>query len=341
MGSYIFLFGFVLEIQSLQSTFRNPHIGPSRPRVMSATQTQDRCACSNRRPPGPPAFLQTILISDYGRLGVYRPIIQERRPRTPMPNAVRRIANQPKFSTADPSLTSFLRFPSEVRIQIYRQLLRYNGTIQYGVCSTHLCLVCREHRLGKPEEFRHRLFPAILECCRLINREGSEVLYGDNCFRIEHWDRYYYAAKTWALASGSVQFIKRIHLDQYDRAQTQVTLDNTKLFPNLQQLSVEFYDSRLKWWQDFLPIIAENLRHISRVLLVVNIDYETRGRLWWEQQNSGRTIKELCLRTYQPVLMEQIMCWKNKSVRWDFEEETDELARSYGALGKVKLFLNS
>src|SRR3569833_1346238 len=43
--------------------------------------------------------------------------------------------------------------------------------------------IAADHRSFRYLWFRHGLFPAILECRRIINTEGTEVLYGENLFK--------------------------------------------------------------------------------------------------------------------------------------------------------------
>jgi hypothetical protein len=103
--------------------------------------------------------------------------------RTPAPNAVRRIANTPTFSTTDASLTTFFRFPPEIRLQIYRLLLIADGGIKYHVCLLKTCFLVPPELRGK-KKYRHGLFPAILETCRTIHREANPILYEKNEFKV-------------------------------------------------------------------------------------------------------------------------------------------------------------
>jgi hypothetical protein len=108
--------------------------------------------------------------------------------RTPAPNAVRRIANTPTFSTTDASLTTFLRFPPEIRLQIYRLLLIADDRIRYHVCVRKMCFLVPPELRGK-KEYRHGLFPAILEpaassikkqiqfCMKRMNLKSTAALF--------------------------------------------------------------------------------------------------------------------------------------------------------------------
>ena len=310
---------------------------------MSAAYERDRCGCSHQRVPGPPTFTQLTLIGDHNNhLSIFRPVRQVRHRRTPAPNAVRRIANEPNFSTANTSLTSFLRFPPEVRIQIYQQLLIFNDTIQYGICATHLCLVVREYGVKKrPLEYRHRLYPAILECCRAINQEGSEVLYGGNRFCIEPWDRHKLVSKTWALASSAISLIRSVQFSQHGGGELPATLKVTNIFPKLQHFSYELFDGQVDCWQDFLSTVAEQLKQIPKVLLVVHLSWVAAEYLWRQHHRSRRMTGEFSSQTYQRLWIEQIMSQTHQDVQWKFEAETDELDLTYGSIGKLEILLNT
>jgi hypothetical protein len=310
--------------------------------AMSTANKQARCACSHQRPRAP-TYTQFILSGDHNNnLSLSRPITQVRHRRTPAPNAVRRITNQAKFSTGNPSLTSFLRFPPEVRVQIYGELLLCNDTIQYGMCATHMCLVVHEHWLKKrPVEFRHRLHPAILECCRVINEEGSEVLYGQNRFQIDHWDGHRHVSKTWPLAPSAIRLIRSLHLPHHKDPKPPVMLKVTKLFPKLAHLTVELHDGQVDRLQDFLLIVAKQLKQIREVLLLVHLSWTAGEGLWRRHHRSERTTKAFSSRSYRWLWIEQVKCQIHQDVHWEFEEETDGLSASYGSIGEMKIVLNT
>lgn len=137
----------------------------------------------------PPSYTQTILNSSNGYSQLRVP--QTRQYCTPAPNAVRRMANTPSFTTTDPRLTSFLRLPAEIRLQIYALLLLADKSIPYGLCPTKSRFVLRSGLPGQPyirgalPYTRIAIFPSILRCCRLIHREGTPILYSRNTFELE------------------------------------------------------------------------------------------------------------------------------------------------------------
>jgi hypothetical protein len=128
--------------------------------------------------------------------------------RTPAPNAVRRIANTPTFSTTDASLTTFFRFPPEIRLQIYRLLLIADGEIKYHVCLLKTCFLVPPELRGK-DKYRHSLFPSILETCRTIHREANPILYEKNEFKVNCCS---VSSRVLELPCSSVLQITKIHM---------------------------------------------------------------------------------------------------------------------------------
>jgi hypothetical protein len=82
------------------------------------------------------------------------------------------------MSSNSTSLPPILRMPPELRLKIYRHLLRSNETV-------------RMKRLQDDDEYvRHLncLFPTILSTFQLIYNEAMGVLYGENVFRAHRTD---------------------------------------------------------------------------------------------------------------------------------------------------------
>jgi hypothetical protein len=127
--------------------------------------------------------------------------------RTPAPNAVHRIANTPTFSTTDVSLTTFFRFPPEIRLQIYRLLLIADCGVKYHVSSKNVLPSPPE--LREKNKYRHGLFPAILETCRTIHREANPILYEKNELKVNCGS---VSSRLLELPCSSVLQITKIHL---------------------------------------------------------------------------------------------------------------------------------
>ena len=84
---------------------------------------------------------------------------------------------------------SFMSLPLEIRLQIYRYLLSDWEYVFY-LHSAHarqvkvLKLLSSVSGWEKTFEFQ----PAVLRCSRQICNEAINVLYGENCFRLENVD---------------------------------------------------------------------------------------------------------------------------------------------------------
>lgn len=131
------------------------------------------------KPPEIHIYRQSSLVLTPQSLGYWADAPPQRR--TQAPNAIKRITHAPFFSTVNRQLTSLLRLPYNVRLQIYLYLLRC-GEMQYQVClDTSRLVIASEtgDRLPYPY-LRHGLFPSILETCRLVNAEASPILYASN-----------------------------------------------------------------------------------------------------------------------------------------------------------------
>jgi len=202
----------------------------------------------------PPLYIQMILSSENGYLKMLAP--QTRQYCTPAPNAVRRMANTPRFATTDPSLTSFLRLPAEIRLQIYALLLLAKESIEYRLCPTKSRFVLRSGLYGQPcirgavPYIRTAIFPSILRCCRLIYREGTPILYGENIFEFERVTtdpivyslaippRNFECIAKIRMRSESPLWARYVSIDDIDSQMTYL-----ELLPGLKEVIVPCYDS--------------------------------------------------------------------------------------------------
>jgi hypothetical protein len=71
-----------------------------------------------------------------------------------------------------------LQLPSEIRLQIYAELLVQDRPVGFFVEST------RDGDLRHIRYRRQGLFPAVLRVSRAMSREALPVLYGENCFHL-------------------------------------------------------------------------------------------------------------------------------------------------------------
>jgi hypothetical protein len=205
--------------------------------------------------PSLPTFTQTRLTNKLGLLSIstltLAPIKYHR---TPLPHAVRRIANTPTFNTTDPSLTTFCRFPPEIRIQIYRLLLKYDRQIGYAACLIKKYIIRAD--FGRRQyRARHGLFPSILECCWLINREGTAVLYGENYFKNSC---YISPLPVFDIPCPNVLAITKMRFGWYlgDK-----NLEKMDLLPSLAEVRIDVGDIGAFEWQVFLSQISESEIH--------------------------------------------------------------------------------
>lgn len=159
------------------------------------------------------------------------------------------MTHEPFFSTTDASLTSFLRFPYDVRLEIYKYLL-VMGRISYNLCLQKrriVRVVYTYHPKGHYRYFRHGLFPAILECCRLVNEEATPILYGSNHFSVgcRVYDPHYvHVLNSWPMSERNLRLITSLGMSWYsDRRQYEEPAPTTaellpQLFPALRAVTV-------------------------------------------------------------------------------------------------------
>ncbi|KAE9364411.1 hypothetical protein N431DRAFT_431294 [Stipitochalara longipes BDJ] len=290
-------------------------ITPPKPKLRQRTLTIINGLLSLGPPPGPPV----------------RPLR-----RTPAGKAIRNIANIPKWSTTDPSLTTFLRFPPEVRLQIYGYLLISVETVQREICPVKLCLV---ERSWQP---RLRIFPAILECCRKINEEGSAVLYGKNLFEVESHTRHYSTAATWSPARVnllSITWLNLTYIPGCECFQDRKMLSIMDRFPALRGVMIRLSDVLVEEWETFLKDVCEGFQRMKRFILDIHVNDTAGGVIYRQWRGSSMTDEEMCLRTYQGPFWKQQDIWKNRGVSWKFERETDSFSRDHGVLGSLKVFV--
>jgi hypothetical protein len=284
--------------------------------------------------PSLPIFTQTRLTNKLGLLSISKPTPAPiKHHRTPLPHAVRRIANTPIFSTADTSLTTFLRFPPEIRIQIYRLLLKYDPQIHHGVCLTKKCIIM--HHFGRRGfRPRHGLFPSILECSRVINREGTTVLYSENYFVN---CCYISRSLTRDISCPNVLAITKMrfgwHLDDN-------TFELMDLLPGLVEVRIDLWDVGPDDWQFFLRDLSERVRSMRKVILCIttreNAEMWIYGASW---PASVQSDEDKCRLTYEEAFLCQESLWKNRKVRWEFDLGCPEGLHS-GVIGDITIFLD-
>lgn len=264
---------------------------------------------------------QAVLVAKLGFLAIRRPIPPVP-PRTPAPHAIRRIANTPVFTTSDPSLSTFLRFPAEVRIMIYRLLLVAKDGISYHICHSTQRLVlesCLCRRKYHPW-VRHGLFPAILECCHMTYREGAAILYGENWFPV-FCRANGPTLNSWPISSTRMSLITSVTI------RTSSVAKALKHFSGLRSVRILVSHLSPAEWNGYLSQPLTCLRRIIKVVFEIRlyasdpIDPGHTGRLWpvpVEDPHTQALSEAKYLKPYQTSLEKQTGLIEHRIVRWEF-----------------------
>jgi hypothetical protein len=284
--------------------------------------------------PSLPTFTQTRLTNKLGLLSISKPTPAPiKHHRTPLPHAVRRIANTPTFSTTDPSLTTFCRFPPEIRIQIYRLLLKYDRQIGYAACLIKKCIIRAD--FGRRQyRARHGLFPSILECCWLINREGTAVLYGENYFENSC---YISPLPVFDIPCPNVLAITKMRFSWYLGDNN---LEKMDLLPSLAEVRIDVWDIGAFEWQIFLSQISERVRSMRKVIFYITA--RENAEKWMSEASwpaSVQSDEDKCRWTYERPFFFRESLWKNRKVRWEFDLGCPEGINS-GHIGDITVFLD-
>ncbi|KAH8900532.1 hypothetical protein GQ53DRAFT_740578 [Thozetella sp. PMI_491] len=288
----------------------------------------DHARCRRTSPRDP--WKQTTLVSKHGLMSIALPAPTPPR-RTPAPHAVRRIANTPAFSTEDPRLTSFLRFPPEIRLVIYRLLLRVDGSIGYTLCpfTRRLVLEGAWYKYAKYPFERHGLFPAILECCLVTYNEGSSVLYGENDFSVR-CGSYEPTRNSWPLGRAAMESISIVTMYLHWRPNETVSDERLHLLPRLKKLRYSL-DLSVADWGLFLVEAADRLRPIRNVTLSVCVPSNEVQRilrlsgLRWTKITS-KVAEAICWKLYQPPFSKYKDLWHHRRAKWAFYDMSDDYA---------------
>lgn len=293
-----------------------------------------------------PLWRQLTLLNHTGVIFLGPGPSKEPYPRTPASNQVRRMTRSPIFSTTDPSRTSFLRFPPEIRIRIYRLLLQCDENIQFYLCPIYLRLIYRQSHRGNwiRKQVRHGLFPSILECCKTIYGEGSPVLYGENQFNVEGQSLSKMPLKqTWPMRPHNLHEITALYVSHslsYDDHCNATIFPQLQKLPNLKRIKISLSDPFPNQLRDFLIEATLYLARIRQVTLGINICHTTTDlfRQSYDQVDIN-DYKLLCVAGYKPAILKGTQTWPTRRVSWEFKMCTDELSLSYGCVGYLSIRL--
>jgi hypothetical protein len=280
------------------------------------------------------------------------PVPPRRVQRSPLPKSIRNIANVPFFSTSDRSLTSFLRFPPEIRIQIYCYFLLCPYNITYQICPYKgVLILCGRTRFGW---IRHGLFPSILECCKTINLEGSNILYGRNVFRLEPFatetTRWSIIKQIWTPGLTNINAITRLRVYfqhakegfvKHSCSQHNKKPSMFKLFPHLREVIITCYDFYISEWEALLAEISGELVAIKSVSF--NVDISSMSSMDFIHRHPSAplgTAIQLLIDEYEAVIRRVGELCRGRRIEVTFEDETEEFSRSHGVWGQLKVMIN-
>ncbi|KAJ4305700.1 hypothetical protein N0V90_001231 [Kalmusia sp. IMI 367209] len=297
----------------------------------------------------PPIFYtQRTLASKNGSLALSPRPPPARAPRshhpcTPAPNAVRRCANTPTFSTNDARLTTFLRFPAEIRVEIYKLLLiqESSKTVQYQVCPSTLQLVLRTWGgCGHPRPWiRHFIFPSILRCCRTTHREGTPILYAENWFSVE-MPNDYLVVRSWPLPRENLEKISKVHFRPLwwghgTGIGLRNQLNQCELFAGLKEVRLECRDVGS---HEVIQFLRDG---VERKLDEMKIAFEFRVTRGYREQGNRST--EAYLRDEYREVIEALgePVWGRRLLVEEFEEYEDDEGSEFDSqdLAMLKLIL--
>jgi hypothetical protein len=186
---------------------------------------------------------------------------------------------------------------------------------------------------------RHGLFPSILECCQTTNREGSAVLYGENLFYIENSHTWPPVFDSWGPGRANLEAITRVSLSYVpwaSCAQDRRVLEILGLLPGLREVSINLRDICAEEWEAFLEATGDRLGRYKKFVFAINVLQKADEKIYQRQWPASlSTDRDRCIWTYAEPFKRQEGVWKNREVKWEFEECIDGYARCHCVLGWV------
>ncbi|KAH0543163.1 hypothetical protein FGG08_002508 [Glutinoglossum americanum] len=239
------------------------------------------------------------------------------------------------FSDERPNRPSFLILPPEIRLPIYRHLLVTNRTILHAICPS-----AGELRIVEYVEYgrtvRHYLHPEILETCRLINEEGTPLLYGENTFRRQFsWPRGPYrptVCRNWRLSDRSLQYISRIWIfrqyNMWHAANGDLRVLND--FPALKVLEVEIDlnddGASLETWETLVKAVVAKRPTLSSFRCEICLSFsDAPARDWLARcevnQSLNFDLHKCWVDYYAAWIQENGILPPGRSLQWSFRTE--------------------
>lgn len=214
------------------------------------------------------------------------------------------IPNHPQIARRNTK--SLLDLPPEVRLSIYRLLLCSHSPITYGICLDCQSIVARKN--WKP----HNLYPAILETCILINREGTPLLYGENtftaCNQLEAGKEDVIAS--WPISTTNIERITRLRTSIPSASapsmgdKVQYAIQQIYRFKNVKHVRIS---TKIKFleWGELMRATSTQLTHIRRVVKQ-RVDFSSHYCLIFQnKEKRDINFKKEHLKTYRDMLRKQ------------------------------------
>ncbi|CAI6032184.1 unnamed protein product [Clonostachys chloroleuca] len=249
---------------------------------------------------------------------------------------------QPVNFNNNPSL---LRLPAELRLPIYRHLLlraaRY--PIFRGVHDFHI-------QIGdwRMERYAGELWPEILATCRLIHREGTPILYGENMFeRVFSWPskRLFSSiplprSLTSKLTKERISCISAVWLAEKpdiwldDQRELKVFQD----FPGLQQiefstscwaLSPQAHEGERILLEDCLKSVDRKSKPLRRCSFYLRLPWDTDWKVWSRGEAKGFG-PHLKLKANVEYIMKVNSLFPHQKITWSFETSFSEYSGPEG-----------
>jgi len=171
------------------------------------------------------------------------------------------------------------------------------------------------------------------------------VLYGENWFGLQRgaYSRRCPVIDSWALGSmkfNSISMLSWNYAPMEDGSASDFdVLEVMSLVPGLREVKITFRDVFPEHFEAFLEIASDELVSPKKVTLEIDVSdkvgYHLCKSKWPESLRSDQV---RCYWTYQEPFRKYEVHWRNRKVRWQFDEYDSE-SRCYCAMGTVWVFL--
>ncbi|OCL08583.1 hypothetical protein AOQ84DRAFT_354416 [Glonium stellatum] len=219
----------------------------------------------------------------------------ELRPRSRAHKRIETTTADQRTASYSKSRNSILVLPPELRLLIYRYLLVSNDDYNhYLICPSTDGL----HIVTRNGYSTHNVHPEILATCRLINREGTPMLYEENVYHRDfYWPHKSHLSNercpwpilgSYRLNSQKIHFISRIHLcRQYHQWLLGGELKVLRDFPSLKELQIAIdlndhangLDLKVVW-QGAMKSASQKKPKLKRVKCRIQLAYDHDYRAW-------------------------------------------------------------